>query len=403
MDMHLPQMQSELRWALATNFLDQLRALGGGQTIEQHKKRQGELAAREVGAEGFADALFLPVKIGQIVVNLIGDAEMPAKRGGGLDKTGLISGEARAELTRDAEELGGFQVDDAVVVGASDIGGAAAQGLHRFPRANPPRRCRHGEADLGRGELRGQMQRMGEKRVADEDGGAGTVNAGGGAPAAPHVGIVHDVVVHESGEMHELDDGRGAHEIGGEGVGPPPAAQENQRRPDALARGIDAVIRHRANLRLERGDFGKSIEAIFHLGACSSTTEKNADYLMENNYRYTMRLAAWQEHHLECRMIYASSASTYGDGSRGYSDNEEELHLLRPLNMYGYSKHLFDCYARRKGWLKHIVGLKFFNVFGPNEYHKGDMRSVINKSFPEVRDTGRMRLFKSYRKEYGDG
>ncbi|MGA2507214.1 MAG: ADP-glyceromanno-heptose 6-epimerase [Chitinispirillaceae bacterium] len=155
--------------------------------------------------------------------------------------------------------------------------------------------------------------------------------------------------------------------------------------------------------RLERGDFGNSIEAILHMGACSSTTEKNADYLLENNYRYSLRIASWRETHPACRLIYASSAATYGDGSRGYADNEEGLYDLRPLNMYGYSKHLFDCYALRRGWLKRIAGLKYFNVFGPNEYHKGDMRSVINKAYPEVRDKGTMRLFKSYRKEYADG
>ena len=155
--------------------------------------------------------------------------------------------------------------------------------------------------------------------------------------------------------------------------------------------------------RLERGDFGNSIEAILHMGACSSTTEKNADYLLENNYRYSLRIASWREAHPACRLIYASSAATYGDGSRGYADNEEGLYDLRPLNMYGYSKHLFDCYALRRGWLKQIAGLKYFNVFGPNEYHKGDMRSVINKAYPDVRNKGTMRLFKSYRKEYADG
>lgn len=155
--------------------------------------------------------------------------------------------------------------------------------------------------------------------------------------------------------------------------------------------------------RLERGDFGKSIEGIFHLGACSATTERNADFLLENNYRYTLRIAAWRERHPTCRLIYASSAATYGDGTMGYRDDERELEKLRPLNMYGYSKHLFDLHARRNGWLKKIVGLKYFNVFGPNEYHKGDMRSVINKAYPGVRDNGTMSLFKSYRSEYADG
>ena len=155
--------------------------------------------------------------------------------------------------------------------------------------------------------------------------------------------------------------------------------------------------------KLEAGYFGNSISAIFHLGACSSTTERNADYLVENNYRYTARLATWQEKHRACRFIYASSAATYGDGEQGYCDKEDELHLLRPLNMYAYSKHMFDLLALRKGWLPHIVGLKYFNVFGPNEYHKGDMRSVINKAYPLVRDEGKIRLFKSYRDQYKDG
>jgi ADP-L-glycero-D-manno-heptose 6-epimerase len=155
--------------------------------------------------------------------------------------------------------------------------------------------------------------------------------------------------------------------------------------------------------RLEAGGFDNQIMALIHLGACSSTTETDADYLMENNYRYTYRLARWQREHPVCRLIYASSAATYGDGSQGYSDDESALDRLRPLNMYGYSKHLFDLQARRHGWLEHMVGLKYFNVFGPNEDHKGDMRSVINKAWPQVRDEGVMRLFKSYRPEYGHG
>jgi ADP-L-glycero-D-manno-heptose 6-epimerase len=155
--------------------------------------------------------------------------------------------------------------------------------------------------------------------------------------------------------------------------------------------------------RLTRGHFGNRIRAILHMGACSRTTEKDADYLMENNYRYTAQLAAWRETQPQCRLIYASSAATYGDGARGYTDDEAALVHLRPLNMYGYSKHLFDLLALRRGWLQHIVGLKYFNVFGPNEYHKGDMRSVINKAYPQVRDEGRMRLFKSHRPDYRDG
>lgn len=154
---------------------------------------------------------------------------------------------------------------------------------------------------------------------------------------------------------------------------------------------------------LESNKFGNQIGALFHMGACSSTTEQDANYLMENNYRYTGRIARWREDHRECRLIYASSAATYGDGKQGFIDNEEELYKLRPLKMYGYSKHKFDLLAKKKGWLSDIAGLKYFNVFGPNEYHKGDMRSVINKKYPDMRDKGEVSLFKSHRKDYKDG
>jgi ADP-L-glycero-D-manno-heptose 6-epimerase len=155
--------------------------------------------------------------------------------------------------------------------------------------------------------------------------------------------------------------------------------------------------------KMENGAFGNRIRAILHLGACSSTTETDAAFLMENNYRYTVRLAVWQERHPNCRFIYASSAATYGDGAQGYGDDEADLHTLRPMNMYGYSKHMFDLYALGRGWLDRIAGLKYFNVFGPNEDHKGDMRSVVNKAYPDVRGLGRMRLFQSHRPDYGDG
>ncbi len=154
---------------------------------------------------------------------------------------------------------------------------------------------------------------------------------------------------------------------------------------------------------LEAGRFGETIEAILHMGACSSTTEADADYLMANNYGYTVRIAAWRASHPACRLIYASSAATYGDGGQGYADDEDRLDALRPLNMYGFSKHRFDLRARREGWLQAIVGLKYFNVFGPNEDHKGTMRSVINKAYPGVRDNGRVALFKSHRLDYAHG
>ncbi len=144
------------------------------------------------------------------------------------------------------------------------------------------------------------------------------------------------------------------------------------------------------------------IEAIIHMGANSSTTEKDADNLMSNNYLYTQELAKYSLSK-KIRFIYASSAATYGDGSLGFVDDESKLETLRPLNMYGYSKQLFDLWAKKNKVLDKIAGVKFFNVYGPNEYHKGDMRSVVHKAFEQVRDTGKVRLFKSLHPKYKDG
>jgi ADP-L-glycero-D-manno-heptose 6-epimerase len=144
------------------------------------------------------------------------------------------------------------------------------------------------------------------------------------------------------------------------------------------------------------------VEAIVHMGACSSTTERNADYLWQNNHVYTSVLAQWAIKR-KIRFIYASSAATYGDGSLGFSDEHDAIGRLKPINMYGYSKQVFDLRVLRHGWENEITGIKFFNVFGPNEYHKGDMASVVFKSFHQIRQTGKVRLFKSYRPEYGDG
>lgn len=144
------------------------------------------------------------------------------------------------------------------------------------------------------------------------------------------------------------------------------------------------------------------IEAIIHMGANSSTTEKDADHLFSNNYLYTQELAKYCLSK-NTRFIYASSAATYGDGSLGFDDDESKLETLRPLNMYGYSKQMFDLWAKRNNLLDKIVGLKYFNVYGPNEYHKGDMRSVVHKAFEQVRDTGKVRLFKSLNPKYKDG
>jgi len=153
--------------------------------------------------------------------------------------------------------------------------------------------------------------------------------------------------------------------------------------------------------RLPSGALGK-FNLVLHLGACSSTTERDAGFLIRNNYEFTRDLAAWALGK-KVRFVYASSAATYGDGSAGMDDADGKLDQLRPLNMYGYSKHLFDLHARRAGFLKQIVGLKYFNVFGPNEDHKGDMRSLVHKSFRQVQTEGVIRLFKSHRPDYRDG
>ena len=146
----------------------------------------------------------------------------------------------------------------------------------------------------------------------------------------------------------------------------------------------------------------RGLDAVIHLGACSATTEPDATYLIKNNFEYSRKLAlaALTD---DARFIYASSAATYGDGENGFADNDHQLPLLRPMNMYGYSKQLFDLWALRQGLLNSIVGIKYFNVYGPNEQHKGEMRSLVLKAYEQISATGTLRLFKSHRPEYGDG
>ncbi|HTV40265.1 MAG TPA: ADP-glyceromanno-heptose 6-epimerase [Candidatus Sulfotelmatobacter sp.] len=153
--------------------------------------------------------------------------------------------------------------------------------------------------------------------------------------------------------------------------------------------------------RLQSGALGK-FDLVLHMGACSATTERDATYLIHNNYEFTKDLAAWALG-AKARFVYASSAATYGDGSAGMEDGDAAIESLRPLNMYGYSKQLFDLYAKRGGFLNKVVGLKYFNVYGPNEDHKADMRSLVHKSFAQVKNEGVIRLFKSYREDYKDG
>ena len=161
----------------------------------------------------------------------------------------------------------------------------------------------------------------------------------------------------------------------------------------------------------DKEDFLQSIQsrspkapftAILHMGACSSTTETNQKYLNKNNFEYTRNLAEFAMEQ-GIRFIYASSAATYGDGTQGYLDDDSLLNSLRPLNLYGDSKQKFDLWARDKGAFDKIVGLKYFNVYGPNEYHKGDMQSLVRKGFFQIQETGKIRLFKSYKPEYADG
>ena len=188
-----------------------------------------------------------------------------------------------------------------------------------------------------------------------------------------------------------------------QGVVPLSANREEKRRnlePLAFADFVEAD-EFRTRIAREPGAYGR-FSNVFHLGACSSTTEANAAYLADNNFAYTREMASWTLQQ-GGRFIYASSAATYGDGTAGMSDQEEDLARLHPLNLYGQSKQDFDVFAQQHGWLKRIVGLKYFNVFGPNEDHKGDMRSLVNKAYQQILTTGRVQLFKSHRPDYRDG
>ena len=146
----------------------------------------------------------------------------------------------------------------------------------------------------------------------------------------------------------------------------------------------------------------RSIRGIIHMGACSSTMETNWDYLQDNNVNYTKEIIRWCVEN-EARCVYASSAATYGDGTQGFSDDHALFDNLVPLNLYGKSKLIVDLWARDEGLLNRVAGVRYFNVFGPNEWHKGVMRSVIAKKFPDVKDDRKITLFKSYHPSYSDG
>lgn len=147
----------------------------------------------------------------------------------------------------------------------------------------------------------------------------------------------------------------------------------------------------------------QNVEAIIHMGAQSATTERNFDYLWNNNLEYTKTLWNYCADK-QIPFIYASSAATYGDGSLGFDDSMDIDQLL-PLNGYGYSKQLFDLWVKHqaKVFPSQYVGLKFFNVYGPNEYFKGSMASMVFHGFRQIKETGKIKLFKSCNPNYVDG
>ena len=151
----------------------------------------------------------------------------------------------------------------------------------------------------------------------------------------------------------------------------------------------------------------KNVSAVIHMGAISATTESNFNRLLQSNIRFSQALWHWCAEN-KVPFIYASSAATYGDGSVGYGDNESELDKLSPLNAYGYSKHFFDRWvqlelSKNQPTPPQWCGLKFFNVYGPNEYHKGRMASVVFHSFNQFKETNQIKLFKSEHPSYADG
>jgi ADP-L-glycero-D-manno-heptose 6-epimerase len=173
--------------------------------------------------------------------------------------------------------------------------------------------------------------------------------------------------------------------------------------PNIKGKDIKEYIERDRFLELvTKGKLDEAIDIIIHLGACSDTTENNKGYLLKNNYLYSKELASWAIKNNK-QFLYASSAATYGAGELGYSDSDETAPFLKPLNEYGISKQLFDIWVLQNGLSDKVVGFKFFNVYGPNEYHKQDMRSMANKGYYQVKETGRLKLFKSYKPEYKDG
>ncbi|MCB1194602.1 ADP-glyceromanno-heptose 6-epimerase [bacterium] len=167
-------------------------------------------------------------------------------------------------------------------------------------------------------------------------------------------------------------------------------------------RFVEFVDRYTLFDFLEKNPLAQKITAVVHLGACTNTTEENMDFLLDTNVQYTTRLCKWAMER-KIRFVYASSGAVYGDGALGFSDADALTPQLRPLNAYGFSKWLFDMWILENGLIDSVAGLRFFNVFGPNEYHKGAMASVIFRSLKKAKREGVVRLFESHRGDYGHG
>lgn len=221
---HLLEAERELRRTLASDFLGEKLALGGGQAFAEGDQRERNFAAGEIGAEGFADAGFGAEVIGEVVVDLIGDTEVAAKAGGGFGASGLGAGEFGAEETGDAEKLGGLEVDDALVIDEGNIERTTAESLDNLASADASRGFGDGGADFSGGKLRGKVERMGEERIPEEYRGNRAEFTGRGTAAATDIGFIHNIVVHECGEVNEFDDGGDTDQIRRDDGGAAPTA-----------------------------------------------------------------------------------------------------------------------------------------------------------------------------------
>ncbi|HAB98717.1 MAG TPA: ADP-glyceromanno-heptose 6-epimerase, partial [Parachlamydiales bacterium] len=177
--------------------------------------------------------------------------------------------------------------------------------------------------------------------------------------------------------------------------------KQGEKWKNLVGKEFSTLISKHALFDWLKGKEGE-VDAIVHLGACSDTVETDADYLMENNVRFSIRLAEWALGYNK-RFIYASSAATYGDGTLGFSDDETKIESLRPLNMYAFSKQLVDLWMKRGNVLGRVVGLKYFNVYGPNEYHKKHMASMVFKMMQKAKSDRVIQLYKSNDPAFEDG